>query len=253
MTGGNELPTIDRARVEDTGRMDCQHMSLPELVDACRTETTRYVQREPSCEDFCREIIRRAVCERDELAWQAFIDNYHRLVLQWIRRWPVAFQIEDDPDFWVFRTFDRYWGAVDARLFHSFSSLAQALEYLKTCARSAIIEELRRRKREAEGPLSESLPDTRAGTDQAVLDRLTAEDLAQAVMAEVRNERERLVVQLHYMLDYSPAQLHVRHPDIFPTRGDVYTTIRNLKERLQRRPAIRQFLAALDDTTPPVR
>ena len=37
--------------------------------------------------------------------------------------------------------------------------------------------------------------------------------------------------------------LQARHPELFPTVTDVYRTLRNLRERLARDPAIRAFLA----------
>ena len=39
-----------------------------------------------------------------------------------------------------------------------------------------------------------------------------------------------------------PREVQARHPALFPTVTNVYRTVRNLRERLARDPAIRAFL-----------
>jgi hypothetical protein len=232
--------------------MEHRQTPLAELIAACREETQRYLRHEPSRDIFCWEIIRRAVCDRNEVAWQAFIDQYRALVLAWMRQRPVAFRLDEDGEFWVFRTFARFWRSVGPQHFNDFVSLAQILDFLKKCALSAIVDELRARDAARAESLAdqEHLPDRRASADRPVLDRLALDQLRQAVLDEARTDQERLVARLCFFLAIKPAEVQALHPDLFPTRNHVYGTVRNLKERLRRNPAIRMFLEAADATEP---
>ena len=87
--------------------MDVRLTAVPELARLCRDETTRYLNREHSRDDFCLELLRRAIVERDQAAWAAVVGQYRGMVLSWQRRgYGTAMQHEDD-DHWVNRTFER--------------------------------------------------------------------------------------------------------------------------------------------------
>lgn len=226
-------------------------MRLADLVTACREETSRFLRREPARDAFCWEITRRAVCERDQTAWQALVEQYRGLVLLWVRQHPAAAMIDEDDDHWVNRAFERFWGSVGPERFGHFAGLPQLLQYLKLCAHSTLMDEARaRRRHRAESLSDEALAGERALTDEApdaealAIEQVTAGDLWQAVAAETTGEAERLVAYLTFVQHLKPREIHARHPEHFAAVADVYRVTHNLKERLRRSPRIRRFLVA---------
>jgi hypothetical protein len=222
--------------------MGVEVQPLPDLVAACRVETERYLHGNPMREDACHEIIRRAVCERDEPAWQAFYDLYRGVVLAWVRRHPVSAGIEWNDDDWVTLAFERFWSSVGPERFAGFAGLAQLLQYLKLCAHSAVMDEARARRRALATSLDDAAPDGRPPTERLVIDGLVTAQLWQEVLTRTRDEAERVIAQECLGLGLKAREVQARHPTLFPTVRDVYRTDRNLSERLRRDATIRAYL-----------
>lgn len=225
--------------------MDVRQAPLAELVVACRVETERFLRREPSRDAFCFEIIRRAVCDRDQRAWAAVFAQYRGMVIAWVRRHPASVSTNEDDEFWVNRTFDRFWTAIGPERFGAFPNMASLLRYLKMCTHSVLLDEARAR---SVAP-SEALP-AQAAEDIVAPDvadvavgQLAVSALWAAIGAQMQDEAERRVAYLCFVLDLKPREVHERHPELFPTVADVYRIKRNLLDRLRRNPEIRAFLA----------
>jgi DNA-directed RNA polymerase specialized sigma24 family protein len=227
--------------------MEHRHRPLVELIADCREETGRYLRREPARQEPCWEIIRRAVCERDERAWQAFYEQYHGLVRAWVRQRAATVRPAEDDEFLTARAFDRFWTHVGPELIGRFAGLPQLLAYLKLCAFSAVLDETSAVKwdRLAPSPDGDRAPTavTATGAEASALDALAVEQLRRAVLAEAHTEAERIVARLCFFLGLKPGEVQARHPAVFPSVKDVYRTVRNLKERLQRNPEILRCLA----------
>lgn len=225
--------------------MDMRLIPLAELATTCREETERFLRREPSRDDFCFEIFRRAVCDRFQPAWDAVFAQYQGMVLAWVRRHPVAANTREDDTFWVNRTFDRFWTAVGPERFGAFPSMAAVLRYLKMCAHSVLLDEMRARNATGRTPLTEDVADQIEAPDIAdhAVSQLAGSDLWDAILEEVQDEAERHVAYECFVLDLKPREVQERHPHLYATVGDVYRIKRNLLDRLRRNTAIRAFLA----------
>ncbi len=220
--------------------MDVRLAAVPELVRLCRDETTRYLNRESSRDDFCLELLRRAIVERDQAAWEAVVGQYRGMVLSWQRKgYGTAMQDEDD-DHWVNRTFERFWLAVGPDRFGSFPSLATLLQYLKQCAITALLDEARQSARRR---LNEhaSLPNVTADLEPLTLGTLSQDDLWQLIITETQDEAERVIAHESFILALKPSEIRERHPQHFASTDAVYRIKRNLLDRLRRNPAIRRF------------
>ena len=219
--------------------MDVRLATVPELARLCHDETTKYLRREPSRDEFCLELLRRAIVGRDQVAWEAILVQYRGMVLSWLRKgYGTAMRGEDD-DYWINRTFERFWQAVGPERFGLFPSLANLLQYLKQCAITALLDDARQRTRDrlddqASTPL---LP--AADPEPLALDKLGQQDLWALIMAEVQNEAERLVAHESFALDLKPGEIYERYPLHFADTADVYRIKRNLLDRLRRNPRIR--------------
>jgi hypothetical protein len=221
-------------------------MSLPDLIRACREETDRFMARQPSCPWYGYELLRRAVCERDHVAWEAVVGHFHGLVLTWVRQHPLATRSQEDADYWVNRAFERFWLAVRPERFEQFPDLASLLKYLKACAHSLLADEARLRRVTAIGSLDEAAEGQLEAPDAAaqVAVLLAGQELWDIVLEEVVDRAERLVLYLSFVQDLKPRQVQERHPEAYPTVADVYRIKRNVLDRLRRNPRLRRLVAS---------
>lgn len=220
--------------------MDVPIASVAELAGACREETAKFSRREPSRDIFCLELLRRAIVERDEAAWGAVFAQYQGLVLGWIRRHPASATVAEDDMFWVNRTFERFWSALRAERFHEFHGLAALLRYLKLCAQSILLDEVRARTR---GQIEEQVG-TAPPTNPEVLTlgEMGREELWRIVETTAGDDQERLVARLCFALDLKPRDVFERYPERYASVADVYRVKRNLLDKLRRSPEMRALI-----------
>jgi hypothetical protein len=220
--------------------MDVRLVAVPELARLCHDETNKYLRREPSRDDFCLELLRRAIVDGDQAAWGAILAQYRGMILSWLRKGYGTAMRDEDDDHWVNRTFERFWQAVGPQRFADFPSLATLLQYLKQCAITALLDDARQRARERleERANASELPT--ADPEPLALGSLAQEDLWSLVLAETQNEADRLVAHESFHLSLKPGEIQERHPEQFASTADVYRVKRNLLDRLRRNPAIRE-------------
>ena len=230
--------------------MDIETMPSAALAAACRLETESYLRGEHLPGHACHELFRRAVRERDDDAWRALFAQYRPLVLAWVRRHPVAAGLDLADDDWVALTFARFFSAVGPGEFGTFAASAQLLQYLKLCAHSAVLDEARARRRAAAEPIDEALPDGRPHTEAEAIGEMAVRQLWRRIIDRANDEGERVVARLCLASGLKPSEVQARYPALFPAVTDVYRTVRNLRERLARDPAIRAFLPEQAARTP---
>jgi DNA-directed RNA polymerase specialized sigma24 family protein len=217
---------------------------LHDLVAACGEETARFGRGRPSSGGAGFELFRRAICERDDGAWDAVVGQYRGLVRSWIRQQPASTATGAGGDELAIRAFERLWMAVGPERFGQFLDLASLLGYLKMCAHSVVVDEVRARRSTQVGALDElpAAADVEAPAVDTTVERRTAvHELWTAILGEVPDESERLLVYLTFALDLKPGEIHDRHPDRYPTVADVYRLKRNVLDRLRRSPRIQRF------------
>ena len=226
--------------------MELRQASLDTLADQCREQTERYRRGEASLEAFCLELLRRSLVERDERAWHAIFAQYRTMVLAWIRRHPASTALDEDDDYWVNRTFERFWKSIGPDRFHLFPGLSTLLGYLKTCAHSVLLDEARARARDR--ALSETGQDLDDPPDveARAVDSLVGQDLWAAVGRELQDDAERVVIRLSFSLDLKPSEIQRLHPDRFASTAEVYRVKRNVLDRLRRSKEIRELVGLMD-------
>ncbi len=221
-------------------------MPLADLVSACRKETVKSPRGEPCRDDACFELMRRAVCLRDEQAWEAIVTMYWGMVLVWVRQHPAA--VASDEDYCVNCAFERFWHAVGPDRFHLFGNIASLLKYLKMCAHSVLLDEARSRRAAPLGSLEELVFSggealVMTGNAEAlVVNQLAGRELWATIIREIPDESGRLVTYLSFALGMKPGEIHERYSERFPTVAEVYKIKRNVLDRLRRSPAVRAFL-----------
>ncbi len=224
--------------------MTVRELPMVELARRCREETLRFLNGEDRDDAFCFEIFHRAVVDRDDHAWEAIVAQYRGIVLAYVSQHTAAALLREPDDYWINRSFQRFWSAVGAERFDQFPDLPALLKYLKLCVHSVLMDEVRARRAASATSLEdvpESLPAS-GSSERNVLGKLAGEQLWAAIQRLLQDEAEQHVVYLSFARDLKPAEIAERHPNLFQGVADVYRVKRNVIERLRRSAEIRAFL-----------
>jgi len=196
------------------------------------------VKQIQSDDDLALELFRRAVQERDELAWERIYQQWRGLLLHWLFQHPSArLALEQAPlESYVTAALSKFWQATAcaARPKPAFSSLAGALAYLRSCLNSAVLDVVRQaRLRQCEVG-EEALAEAAMSQQPVERDR----DLWRCIERALPDRRERTLIYLRYVLGYRPREVVATHPQEFPDIHQLYQMERNILQRLSRHPAL---------------
>src|SRR5581483_263064 len=181
-------------------RMDkrLDEMSLAELTRCCAQEMSKYRRKEISSDQYCLEILRRAVVLRDDQAWAVLQQQFNENIRLWLARHPyreTALRYEVDQSY-IDDAFRRFWQAIkDQHLI--FATLASALSYLHLCLNCAIMDTLRAYSRPKEEPIPEYMQGNFEGP--GIEDRYHEEELWEVIESLLPGEKEK---RLAYLLFY---------------------------------------------------
>jgi hypothetical protein len=225
----------------DRGEMD---LPLAALVRRCQEETGRFQRQEASDERFCLELLRRAICDRDEPAWAAVFAQYVPLVRGWLRQHPARPAAGESDEFWANRVFERLWQHLGPAEFPTFPHLGALLRYLKTCVHGVLIDAARARQTRLSAASRDQAMHTVVVEEATrVVEALSGEALWAAIVAEVKPGAELVVARCCFVEGLMPREVCARHPELFATVGDVHRIKRNVIERLRRSETLRAFWA----------
>jgi RNA polymerase sigma factor (sigma-70 family) len=203
--------------------------TVDDLSGDCREQTQRYLRGEPSLDDSCLELFRRAIVGRSEEAWAAVYHQYAAFVRRWLGT-------SMDPDEAVSLAFERFWHALDQEKFARFASLAAVLSYLKMCVRTVAIDHARSSQIQAATAQTDAADIVPAADDveRDVVDRLDAAALWKRINEALDDDRATRVLYLSYVVDLSPREISTRYPALCEDVNAVYQVKRNALDRLRR-------------------
>jgi hypothetical protein len=221
-------------------------LDLMTLVRRCLVESERFYRGQPHDARFSYELFRRALVERDEVAWEHIYNHYRGLVESWVRRSGAFASSGESSEFFVGAAFTRFWRAITPERFESFPTLASILHYLQLCAGCVVIDSVRAQSW-AEMLPEEALPFGRtpqASPDEEAMDRVSRQEFWNFINAQLHNEAERVVVFSSFVMGLKPGDIYERRKDLFASVNDVYNVKRNVLGRLSRNQELRRLLAS---------
>jgi RNA polymerase sigma factor (sigma-70 family) len=174
------------------------------------------------------ELFRRAIEEADQESWETIFAKYRDHVLRWV-------DVDFDADDLVQATFLKFWQMLyDKNIFDRFESLGQVISYLKFCAKSVSLVAYR----QASGKLDEKAVSVEIA-EQSLEDRepehiIEISDLVSQVFSLLKDEKERIVVELTFAHGMTPRQIQAAQPDLFPDTLTVYRIKERVLARLRR-------------------
>jgi hypothetical protein len=178
------------------------------------------------------------------VSWDAVVHQYRWLVLLYVKRhhaWVERGELDDE--YWVMRVFQRFWSAVKADRFHQFRRLASVVAYLKLCAHSVLLDELRAARAAQVFSLDRVSKAYAAWQDVGteVVGKLSCQILWRAVLSEAQGSQEPVVARLSWVQGMQPSEIYAARPGLFESVGAVYRIKRNLLERLRKNPLLAEL------------
>jgi DNA-directed RNA polymerase specialized sigma24 family protein len=234
------------ARPQANESLDPMQLSLPALVRRCATESDHFYHNRPYDARFAHELFRRALVERNEIAWEHIYTHYSPLVESWVRRSGAFVGSGESSEFFVGAAFTKFWRAVSPERFATFATLAALLSYLQLCTSSVVIDSVRAQSW-AEMVADDSLPADQAprgSADDEAIDRVSRVEFWRYIDTQLHCDAERAVVLGSFVLGMKPGEICGQRPDLFASVDDVYNVKRNVLSRLSRNPELRQRLSA---------
>ncbi|HJZ49981.1 MAG TPA: sigma-70 family RNA polymerase sigma factor [Roseiflexaceae bacterium] len=238
--------TRNSVRSQAADSLDPMQLSLVALARRCAAESDHFYHSRPYDARFAHELFRRALVERDEIAWEHVYIHYSPLVESWVRRSGAFAGSGESSEFFVGAAFTKFWRAVSPERFATFPTLAALLSYLQLCTGSVVIDSVRAQSW-AEMVAEESLPadqTPRLSADDEALERVSRAEFWRYIDAQLNDEAERAVVLGSFVLGMKPSEIRDERPDLFASVGDVYNVKRNVLSRLSRNPELRRRLSA---------
>ena len=230
-----------------TNQADLNALSIHILRHRCAEESDRYFRRQAHDPRYCFEIVRRAITEQNQRAWNMVYEQYQPLVTGWIQRHSLYPSLDEELQYFVNRAFEKMWSVLTPEKFERFPDLKSVLRYLQMCVHSVIIDYVRARE---QAELFEDIPgnpmanmrDRVNGPEIQIADRSQAETLWQWITERLKTDLERRVVYCSYVLDLKPAQIYEQHPDLFQDVREIYQIKENVLARLRRDQELRELL-----------
>lgn len=219
-------------------------LSLEIVRQRCADESEKYRHRLEYDSSYCLELLRRAILLRDQLAWSYVYEQYHTQVARWVKGNPSFEKCQEDETYFVNGAFARFASEYTPDKLSESVHLGQALNYLKLCVGSTIIDHLRSQK----SPETVELPKRvvyGAGNsiEKTVEQRELAHQLWHRIVSKLRTGEERAAIECVFVLHMKGEQIMAQYPHLFPDVQRVYRTLENVLKRLRRDPQLRQWLA----------
>lgn len=234
------------ARPPANESLDPMQLSLAALVRRCAIESDHFYHSQPYDARFAHELFRRALVERDQIAWEHVYTHYSSLVESWVRRSGAFVGSGESSEFFVGAAFTKFWRAVSPERFATFTTLAALLSYLQLCTSSVVIDSVRAQSW-AEMVSDDALPadqTPRASADDEAIERVSRAEFWRYIDTQLNCDAERAVVLGSFILGMKPGEICEQRPDLFANVGDIYNIKRNMLSRLSRNPELRRRLSA---------
>jgi RNA polymerase sigma factor (sigma-70 family) len=216
---------------------DANTLTLTGLRHRCALESEHFFKRREHDPRFCFELFRRAICHRNELAWEYIYLQYRPLVAGWVGRHPLFPAVEEQMEDFVLVAFEKMWKALTPEKFEEFSNLKSLLGYLRMCVHSAVVDAARVKERDELLERAFGRPDPlkeEPNPGRNWETRLEREEFWRWLSGRLKNEKEQRIVYGTFILALKPREVYAQYRDTFSSIEDVRRVKENVIARLRR-------------------
>lgn len=206
-------------------------VNLTALAVLCPDELKRFRRREPTEGRYCLALLRAALKEQSNEAWNVLQQCFSDIVRSWIHNHPNASIAlsRDSEENYVAQTFSRFWFAMRKQQVE-FTSLQSVLGYLHATLNGILIDTMRMYLHSRIVPL----PETDIIKEPTTEERSFGQELWESVQLLLSDAREQRLVYLLYYCGLKPREIMLRCPGEFANVKEIYRLNKNVIERLRR-------------------
>jgi hypothetical protein len=227
---------------------DLQQMAVADLAQRCADETELYFHHQTHDTQYCFELFRRAIRERDQSSWEVICLQYQPLVTGWVRQHPRFESSGEEIQYFVNGTFGKIAGTLTPEKFGGFSDIASLMSYLKMCVHSVIFDHSRKVDQLNLYDLDEVVEEVTddPSPEEQALEQSYRQAFWDLTNARLHDEKERLVIRGSFVLDLKPQEIFEHFRSVFSDVDEIYRVKQNVLSRLRRDPEFRKLLGQED-------
>ena len=181
-----------------------------------------------SCDDPCFTLLNHSLTASTDLPWTYFYRAFEPWVVQRVRGYCFRYQLSDTlVDHFVNITFFRYWKSLQGKP-EKLKNFKHALNYLRVCARSTVLDSTKNRIATHEQELDpERLVAPPAEPDEF-------EQLWSLICQVIPNERDQQLIYCYIVLDLKPREIMREFPGLWPDVNQIKVDWQRVRRQLRR-------------------
>ena len=222
--------------------IDPQTLSLASIAHHCGEETKRFIARQTAVFQYCYELFRRAIQQRNMEAWELVLLQYQRLMQSWAARHSRFLSTGEEADYFVNGACAKLWERITPERFSNFPDVKSILRYLQMCIHSAVTDYARQHTvvmvEFGESELKEERIAIVADNTGVNTERQQFWD---AVNTRLKDDKERLVIRGLFVYGLKPVELLNKYPRRFRDVKEIYSIRENVVDRLSRDSSLREL------------
>ena len=216
---------------------EVDRLSIDDLAQRCADETENFSRRRDNDPRFCFELLRRALAENVSEAFTRIYQIYERQVLGWVYSHSRFQQTAESADFFVTAAWSTFYFALRGPKFGGFSSLPQALAYLRLCVHTAIAQYLR------DQPPTAPLDETHDVAVTSDLDtHIDVADIWRQICRLLPDERDQLLARCTFVEDLKPRQIVKVYTAHWRDEREVSVELYRIRQLLRNKLELRRLL-----------
>ncbi|MBZ0283661.1 MAG: hypothetical protein K8L97_23190 [Anaerolineae bacterium] len=217
--------------------MDMREFPLDELSRRCAEETKNFLRHVPHDTEYCYELFRRALAEKDSEALDQIYLNYLPQMRRWVSnhsRFPISGEIDE---YFAHHAFQQFFFALLGEKFNNFPNLSSVLAYLKSCVHTTVTQYVR------DNRIPPLLLDD---MDIPVISDLNADIEAEWLWKHICNllidANDQLLAQCVFVLEMRPREVAKQYPRIWVDAHQVSVRLHQIRRTLAKDPRLRNRL-----------
>ncbi|MBV7327635.1 sigma-70 family RNA polymerase sigma factor [Chloroflexi bacterium TSY] len=208
-------------------------LTIAELAENCQIETEKSRKNQPHTPCYCLELFRRGIIDKNQIAWHAVENQYHRLIQSCIGKHVNQEDLIQEVWYRLIRKFTQE-GPPD------FSDLRNLHAYISRISINIVIDDGRKHEREERRiPQLTQEIQSRTQTDEEA--KIDMQDLKAYIREKLTEPMEKSLFQLIFEFGLSPQQIVEQHPYICPSIKEINKIRERIVKRLRRDPNVRRY------------
>lgn len=216
--------------------MNITEFPLDDLSQRCSEETKKFLRQAPHDPQYCYEMFRRALAEKDSEALDEIYRNYLPQIRRWVSSHPQFPLSGETDEFFAHDAFQKFFFALLGEKFNNFPTLSSVLGYLKSCVYTAVTQYVRDNRNP---PVVMDEIDIPVITDLSA--DIEAEWLWKHLCSLLPDTNDQLLARCAFVLEMRPREIAKQYPAIWADAHQVSVRLHQIRRLLSKDPRLREL------------